>query len=288
MFIDLFLMSHVYLSLPGLSQSMVLMESSLRLKQEHDDAAKRVTRFIEEADGVLASCRENSVLDTDIGSRWGGIGRGLSRVGSGGDVGSNGVREASKGSDSDGSGSGSVGSHGRRCGGSGSSASTQRRKKKGYADEEESDSDDDEHQARILRSRGPVILSESFAVPLLRSCVMASREVACSNGGREAGISAGATKGKGWKGKEKSGTAAAAAASTTASVKARSSESDLAASAAELPDKKLAAVYKYWAKKREAYGGPMLRCFHPFMMRLWRRMDDPVREVRGGERHQMV
>lgn len=48
-------------------------------------------------------------------------------------------------------------------------------------------------------------------------------------------------------------------------------------------DEKLVEVFQYWAKKRRAYGGPMLRCFHPFMMKLWRRMEDPVREVSAGK-----
>lgn len=48
-----------------------------------------------------------------------------------------------------------------------------------------------------------------------------------------------------------------------------------------VPDEALLEVFHYWSAKRAAYGGPMLRCFHEFpLMDEWKRMDDPLREVR--------
>lgn len=254
---------------------MVLVESSLRLKQEHDDAAKRVDKFIEEADAVRDSSPD-STADAGAGSRGGGSGRG--RAGSGGSGDGSRSGSDSKGNISDGGGSGS-GTNGETRGRGGAGGG--RRKKKGYAHEEDSDSDDGEHQARLLRSRGPVTLNKAFAVPLLRSCVVAFREgrgdgsglVVGSGGGGGAG-SRGMAAASGARGKGKGGAAARGA-------RARGAGGGGEAGAgAEVSDEKLLAVFEYWSKKREAYGGPMLRCFHAFMMKLWRRMEDPVREVR--------
>lgn len=50
--------------------------------------------------------------------------------------------------------------------------------------------------------------------------------------------------------------------------------------ARDVGDEMLLEIYRYWAKKRQAYGGPMLRCFHRFMMRKWKRMEDREMEVR--------
>lgn len=43
----------------------------------------------------------------------------------------------------------------------------------------------------------------------------------------------------------------------------------------------LGRVFQYWKRRRQSFGGPMLRCFHAFMMRKWKRMEDPLREVRS-------
>lgn len=50
----------------------------------------------------------------------------------------------------------------------------------------------------------------------------------------------------------------------------------------EIDDGILAEVFRYWASKREGYGGPMLRCLHyiPGAV-MWKRVEDPQREVRS-------
>lgn len=48
----------------------------------------------------------------------------------------------------------------------------------------------------------------------------------------------------------------------------------------EISDEMLLSIFGYWAAKRQAYGGPMLRCLHSFIMELWERMADPDPEVR--------
>ena len=132
-----------------------------------------------------------------------------------------------------------------------------------YVYEEDSDSDEGESQARIMRGRGPAILSAEFALPLLRSFVAKHRERdGDDKGGGGDGSGAGASRAK--KGK----------APNTEAGRNRCGEE------AEVSDSKLLAVFGYWTRKREAYGGPILRCFHAFMMNLWKRMDDPQREVR--------
>lgn len=247
---------------------MVLVEASLRLKQEHDDAAERVNQFIREGDAVLnvalgkapvseeteagGACANSS---SNSGGGHGGAGGGTGGGTGGGSFGSGGTTQ---GVANDG------GANERRrvggCGGSGNSDSAAaRRRQNGYAQEDDSDSDEGEHQARILRSRGPAILSQPFALPLLRSCVVASHD--------RAGGSAAAKAARGGKGKGK------------ATARAGAKGKDYGGMG--ISDETLLAVYRYWAKKRHAYGGPMLRCFHPFMMKLWRRMEDPVREVRN-------
>ncbi|CAM9263671.1 unnamed protein product, partial [Sphacelaria rigidula] len=48
----------------------------------------------------------------------------------------------------------------------------------------------------------------------------------------------------------------------------------------EIDDDILAEVFRYWASKREGFGGPMLRCLHyiPGAV-MWERVEDPQREV---------
>ena len=252
---------------------MVLVEASLRLKEEHEDAAERVDQFIKEGDAVLNFA---AGITEDNGSGGGGGGGGCSSSSrttngprSGGNT--NGHGDGGGGSGS-GSGSGSGG-------GSSSSGSNRRRKKQaGYAQEDDSDSDDGEHQARIMRTRGPVTLPEDFALALLRSCVVAS--LSPSEGGASAAKSAGTaatarepSRAKGWKGKGKQ------PASRRSRNTGEEEEEEEEEATGGVSDDQLLAVFEYWAEKREGYGGPMLRCFHPFIMKLWRRMEDPVREV---------
>ncbi|CAN0103120.1 unnamed protein product, partial [Scytosiphon promiscuus] len=164
--------------------TMVLVEASLRLKEEHTDAADRVDELLREADAVLnfaAGTTEDDEVSADRG-----------RSGS-----SSGAGGSGPGNDSSGGGG-----SGRR-----------RKKHPGYVQEDDSDSDDGEHQARIMRSRGPVTLTEAFSLPLLRSCVAAA---ACPSSSSSLGGSVDAGKGKGvrdtaaaarrakgWKGKGK-------------------------------------------------------------------------------------
>ncbi|CBJ30047.1 bromodomain and PHD finger containing, 3, isoform CRA_c [Ectocarpus siliculosus] len=82
---------------------------------------------------------------------------------------------------------------------------------------------------------------------------------------------------KGWKGKGKQ--PASRSGRSSGGNEEEEEEEDRAA----VSDDQLLDVFRYWAKKREAYGGPMLRCFHPFIMKLWRRMEDPVREAEDQE-----
>lgn len=232
-------------------QTMVLVEASLRLKEEHEDAAERVDQFIKEGDAVLNFA---AGIPEDDDSGGGGISMG---------------NGSSSGGHANGHGKGGGGGSNRR-----------RKKQAGYAQEDDSDSDDGEHQARIMRTRGPVTLTEAFALPLLRSCVAASLSSPQEDATADAAGSDGtraretASKAKGWKGKGKQ----------RASRRGRSSgeeeeEEEEETEAGGASDEQLLAVFRYWAQKREGYGGPMLRCFHPFIMRLWRRMEDPAREV---------
>lgn len=231
------------------------MEASLRLKEEHDDASERVDQFIREGDAVLNFAA--GIMDD--GDHSSGVRSGSSSSSSG----------DTKGNTCDGGGSGSGGS-GRR-----------RKKQPGYVQEDDSDSDDGEHQARIMRSRGPVTLVEAFAVPLLRSCVAAaasSQEGAANAGGSgttEARDTATSRRARGWKGKGKQ----PASRRSCKSDHEDEEEEEEGGAEGGVSDEQLLEVFRYWSKKREGYGGPMLRCFHPFMMRLWRRMEDPVREV---------
>lgn len=209
---------------------MVLVEASLRLKEEHTDAADRVEELMGEANAVLNFATGTTESEESSAGR---------------------VRFGS------------------------SSGSGRRKKHPGYVQEDESDSDDGEHQARIMRSRGPVTLTEAFALPLLRSCV--AMAVASSQGGSaDAGTGKGgrdtARRAKGWKGKGKQ-----QASSRGGGVHKEEEEEEGVGDG--VSDDQLLAVFRYWSKKRESFGGPMLRCFHPFMMKLWRRMEDPVREV---------
>ena len=260
---------------------MVLVEASLRLKQEHDDAAERVNQFIREGDAVLNVALGNASVSEETGA--GGALAGSSNADFGDGVG--GIGSGCGGGGFSGGGSNTQGiiSNGglsstnarKRVGGCGSSsgdgAAAARRRQNGYAQEEDSDSDEGEHQARILRSRGPAILSQPFALPLLRSCVVASLERAGSGSGGSGGGTEGGVR-------EKSRGAAASKAARGGKGKGKAAvRAGVAAGGGW--DEKLLAVFQYWAKKRRAYGGPMLRCFHPFMMKLWRRMEDPVREV---------
>lgn len=260
---------------------MVLVEASLRLKQEHDDAAERVNQFIREGDAVLNVALGNASVSEETGaggalagSSNADFGDGVGGIGSGGSGGgfSDGG-SVTQGIISDG-GVGSSNAR-KRVGGCGSSsgdgAAAARRRQNGYAQEDDSDSDEGEHQARILRSRGPAILSQPFALPLLRSCVVASLERAGSGGGGFGGGTEGGVR-------EKSRGAAASKAARGGKGKGKAAVR-AGVTAGGVWDEKLLAVYQYWAQKRRAYGGPMLRCFHPFMMKLWRRMEDPVREV---------
>ncbi|CAM9188830.1 unnamed protein product [Ectocarpus fasciculatus] len=164
--------------------TMVLVEASLRLKEEHADAAKRVDQFIKEGDAVL-NYAAGVTEDDDSSAR-----RGCS--------GSNG---------SDGSGGG---------GGGGGATSD------------------------------------------------VTRETA-------------SRRSKGWKGKGKQ------PASRSGRGSGVNEEEEEEEDRAAVSDDQLLDVFRYWAKKREAYGGPMLRCFHPFIMKLWRRMEDPVREAEDQE-----
>lgn len=212
----------------------------MRLSKEHDDATERVGEFVREGNAAL-----NSSPRSGDGS--------------------------AKGNTSDGSGI-----NGRR-----------RKKQIGYVQEEDSDSDDGEQQARIMRSRGPVMLTEAFAVPLLRSrvvaAVTAAEAAAEEQGTTNAGGSSAKTgardatssrKAKGWKGKGKQ-----PALRKGKNCSAGEEEEEEEGPDGGVSDAHLREVFQYWAKKREGYGGPMLRCFHPFMMRLWKRMADPAREV---------
>ncbi|CAN0494890.1 unnamed protein product, partial [Laminaria digitata] len=185
---------------------MVLVEASLRLKQEHDDAAERVNQFIREGDAVLNVALGNASLCEETGAggalasssssgNFGDAGGGGGGGGSGAGGGLNGG-SYTHGITNDG-GAGASGSNARKrmggCGsssGDGAAAARRRQKQNGYAQEDDSDSDEGEHQARILRSRGPAILSQPFALPLLRSCVVASQERAGSGsgGGTEGGV----------------------------------------------------------------------------------------------------
>ncbi|CAN0187013.1 unnamed protein product, partial [Ectocarpus sp. 8 AP-2014] len=166
--------------------TMVLVEASLRLKEEHADAAKRVDQFIKEGDAVLNFAA--GVTEDDASSAR----RGRS--------GSNGVDGGGGGATSDVSGGGLAG-------------------------------------ARETTSR----------------------------------------RSKGWKGKGKQ--PASRSGRSSGGNEEEEEEEDRAA----VSDNQLLDVFRYWAKKREAYGGPMLRCFHPFIMKLWRRMEDPVREAEDQE-----
>lgn len=260
---------------------MVLVEASLRLKEEHADAAKRVDQFIKEGDAVLNFAAGVTEGDDSSARRGRSGSNGVDGGGGGGAT-----SDVSGGSNSDGHTSdahgGSSSSSGRRhgCGSTSSTGGRRRKKHTGYVQEEDSDSDDGERHARIMRSRGPVTLTETFALPLLRSYVTAFKSSSDSHRGATnvgSGL-AGARemasrRSKGWKGKGKQ--PASRSGKSSGGNEEEEEEEDRAA----VSDDQLLDVFRYWAKKREAYGGPMLRCFHPFIMKLWRRMEDPVREV---------
>ncbi|CAB1103059.1 unnamed protein product [Ectocarpus sp. CCAP 1310/34] len=265
--------------------TMVLVEASLRLKEEHADASKRVDQFIKEGDAVL-NFAAGVTEDDDFSARRG-------RSGSNGVDGSGGggaARDVSGGSNSDGhmsdahGGGGSSSGLRHGCGSTSSTVGRRRKKHTGYVQEEDSDSDDGERHARIMRSRGPVTLTQTFALPLLRSYVTAfksasdSRRGATNVGNGLAGARETASRrSKGWKGKGKQ------PASRSGRSSGGNEEEEEEENRAAVSDDQLLDVFRYWAKKREAYGGPMLRCFHPFIMKLWRRMEDPVREAEDQE-----
>lgn len=257
---------------------MVLVEASLRLKEEHADAAKRVDQFIKEGDAVL-NFAAGVTEDDDSSARRGRSGSNGAED-SGGAGGGGGGGETSD--VSGGAHGGGSSSSGRRhgCGGTSGTSGRRRKKHTGYVQEEDSDSDDGECHARIMRSRGPVTLTETFALPLLRSYVTTfksssdSPRGATNVGSGLAGARETASRrSKGWKGKGKR------PASRSGRGSGGNEEEEEEDDRAAVSDDQLLDVFRYWAKKREAYGGPMLRCFHPFIMKLWRRMEDPVREV---------
>ncbi|CAM9795813.1 unnamed protein product [Ectocarpus sp. 6 AP-2014] len=264
--------------------TMVLVEASLRLKEEHADAAKRVDQFIKEGDAVL-NFAAGVTEDDDSSARRGRSGSNGVDGGGGGGATSDVSGSHSDGHTSDSHGGGSS-SSGRRhgCGSTTSTGGRRRKKHTGYVQEEDSDSDDGERHARIMRSRGPVTLTETFALPLLRSYVTAFKSSSDTHRGATnigsglAGARETASRrSKGWKGKGKQ--PASRSGKSSGGNEEEEEEEDRAA----VSDDQLLDVFRYWAKKREAYGGPMLRCFHPFIMKLWRRMEDPVREAEDQE-----
>lgn len=212
-------------------KSQVLAEESDRLGEDYDAAEKRVCNLKREADLMcFASDRTNAAADAGAGSGC-----------NTGDVSNskNGMSDSNWVNHFD------------------------RREKKGYVYEEDSCSDDeDDSLSRIMRGRGPVILSAEFALPLLRTCIMKYQK----------------RIGDGVSSSNKGGTVAGPG-TVSRCMKGKASRMG-SGGKMEILDSNLLLVFRYWARKRERYGGPMLRCFHEVERKHWRRMEDPQREVR--------
>lgn len=213
----------------------MLAEESDRLREDYDAAEKRVSTLKREADLMcFAGNSNNATADAGAGS-------GCNRGDDSGNV------DCGKNDSSDGNWANHIG----------------RRERKGYVYEEDSCSDEeDDSQARIMRGRGPVILSVEFALPLLRTCVMKHQERV--GDGDYHGVSNSNAGGKG---------AAFRCMRGKASRIGSGGKKEVSAS-------NLIQIFRYWARKRERYGGPMLRCFHEVKRKHWKRMEDPQREVR--------
>lgn len=264
---------------PCARKTVVLVESTSRLGQEHDAATERVSQLIREGDAVLN--RKQGSGSSCVTADSTGLKKRASH-GSGYKQRS-GTSSSGSGSSSDSDGN-SSNTRRRGCGAGSQRPKDKATPKEDNDDDSDSDESGSEQEAKIMRSRGPVTLTEMFALPLLRACVTMAIS---SKGGKRGNARAGrggekavsisrktatSKKAKGFKGKVV-GRGARGKGSSSGCAEA-------AVGSREVTDEKLLAVFRYWTEKRNKYGGPMLRCFHEFMMKLWRRMEDPVREVR--------
>lgn len=185
------------------------------------------------------------------------------------------------------------------------------------------DDDDDAVMARnsvlsSIRRDGPVCLTQDVALHILRKRLVALQEETGGGSGGGCSASDGRVQNRG---KTESATTNAPLEGVTSSIGARAGRGNSSAAPSltpkeraskskgkgrkkderrgptagsvgdnvvpagleNFPDDMLVKVYTYWAAKRLAYNGPMLRCLHVQVgATLWQRAEDPEREVRAG------